>query len=79
MGATGGNATEAARLAGYAGSRRTLEPVGSENLRKPEIVAAIRARVRQDPAIADREARQRFWSRIMGDEQADLRCRLKGP
>lgn len=37
------NATKAARQAGYAGKDHTLESVGSENLRKPEIKAAIAA------------------------------------
>jgi len=30
-----GNATEAARLAGYAGNDTTLASIGNENLRKP--------------------------------------------
>lgn len=38
-----GNATEAARLAGYAGNDVTLAAVGSENLRKPLIQAALQA------------------------------------
>lgn len=37
----GGNATEAARKAGYKGNQRTLGVVGGENLRKPYIIAAI--------------------------------------
>lgn len=41
VGAAKGNATEAARLAGYAGDTRTLQAVGAENLSKPLIVAAI--------------------------------------
>lgn len=35
------NATEAARLAGYAGNDKTLGVVGCENLAKPKIAAAI--------------------------------------
>jgi hypothetical protein len=41
LGRANGNATEAARLAGYAGTRHTLEQVGYENLRKPEIETAV--------------------------------------
>ena len=37
----GGNATRAAQIAGYSGSYETLQTVGSENLRKPLIKAAI--------------------------------------
>lgn len=38
-----GNATEAARMAGYKGNDRTLAAVGAENLTKPGILAAVRA------------------------------------
>ncbi len=41
IGPANGNATEAARLAGYRGNRTTLEVVGRENLGKPRIAAAI--------------------------------------
>jgi Terminase small subunit len=49
-----GNATEAAALAGYQGSRATLCQVGYENLRKPEIVAHLRARL--DSIVHDQTA-----------------------
>lgn len=39
------NATEAARRAGYAGDDVTLSAVGSENLRKPQILNAIDERL----------------------------------
>lgn len=39
--ANGGNATEAAATAGYAGNRTTLAAVGSENLKKPLVVQAL--------------------------------------
>ena len=42
VGEANGNATEAARLAGYRGSDNTLRSVGSENLTKPAIREAIR-------------------------------------
>lgn len=74
-----GNATEAARLAGYAGNDATLAQVGSENLRKPEVAAAIAAR--QAPAqaarIASREQRQAFWTAVMTDVDAPLSDRLR--
>lgn len=43
IGVANGNATEAARIAGYAGNDKTLSVVGSENLDKPNIAAAIAA------------------------------------
>jgi hypothetical protein len=45
LGAANGNATEAARLAGYKGSDNVLGVTGHENLRKPKIRAAIDARM----------------------------------
>jgi phage terminase small subunit len=47
LGRAAGNATEAARVAGYAGDDATLAQVGHENLRKPEISAAVQCRVSQ--------------------------------
>lgn len=38
-----GNATEAARMAGYKGNAKTLGAVGAENLAKPGIAEAIRS------------------------------------
>lgn len=65
MGEAKGNATEAARLAGYKGSATTLGQVGAENLKKPQIQAAIRDRVSKRPEVASREERQEFYSSIM--------------
>lgn len=39
-----GNATEAARRAGYKGSDNTLAQVGNENLRKPNVVELIKSK-----------------------------------
>ena len=83
MGAAAGNATEAARIAGYKGNAKTLGVVGSENLAKPCIQEAIEVRTKSDPAIATREARQRFWTEVMlgrgehGSEFVEMRDRLK--
>ena len=41
VGEAKGNATEAARIAGYGGSDATLRQTGSENLTKPHIIAAV--------------------------------------
>jgi hypothetical protein len=45
LGPAQGNATEAARLAGYHGNRVTLAAVGSENLRNPLIQADLGDRI----------------------------------
>jgi phage terminase small subunit len=43
LGEAKGNATEAAALAGYSGSRDVLRSMAAENLAKPAIVAQVRA------------------------------------
>ena len=50
-----GNATEAARRAGYKGSDKTLKSIGTENLSKPVIQGAINAAKTKamDEAIVD--------------------------
>lgn len=64
-----GNATEAARLAGYDGDDATLRSIGSENLTKHDIIEAIRAREAQQirPLVASRYERQRFWTELMNN------------
>lgn len=56
MGAARGNASEAARLAGYAGSYST---VGAENMQKPHIKRAVRALVRAE-TLGRAEVRHRL-------------------
>ena len=51
VGPAKGNATEAARQAGYAGNDVTLAAVGHENLRKPQIAEAVEERL--EKALAD--------------------------
>lgn len=71
------NATEAARRAGYQGDANTLSSVGHENLRKPEIAAAIRERAEADGLVADRQAQQRFWTAVMLDPEQAMAQRLR--
>lgn len=83
MGEAAGNATEAARIAGYTGDDVTLRVTAHENLTKPNIREAIESRIDADPLVATRFDRQRFWSRVMagkeldGDKPAQMRDRLK--
>ena len=72
-----GNATAAALAAGY--SKRTAQRMGSENLSKPLVAEAIRAREREraSPVIATREERQAFWTATMRNVKAEMRDRLK--
>jgi hypothetical protein len=70
-----GNATDAARLAGYAVPR----DAGAANLKNPVIAQAIKARQDEEarPVIATRQTRQKFWSETMQNKKIDYKHRLK--
>jgi len=72
-----GNATEAAKLAGY--SEATAYSLGQRLLKQPQIAEAIRAREqeRQAPNIANREQRLAFWTAVMRDPDETTRDRLR--
>lgn len=83
MGAAAGNASEAARLAGY--SKRSAGELGARLLKKVEIKSAIAAQQANDPLIATRDEVQRKVSRTLrGDEgqlglrASELLCRMNG-
>lgn len=79
MGKAAGNATQAAKLAGY--SKKTAASIGSRLLRKVKIQRALQQRVDADPAAATREQRQQFWTAVMNGttpfKKASLKDRLK--
>lgn len=62
-----GNATVAARKAGYKGNDVTLAAVGSENLRKPQISEYIAERVKptEEKHIATADEVMQFFSDVM--------------
>lgn len=67
--ANGGNASDAAKQAGYS----KPHPQGAQNLRNPTIIAAIEA-LREETtsrAIATREERQSFWTAVLRGEVDD--------
>ncbi len=66
-----GNATEAARRAGY--SEKTAYSVGSENLRKPEVSAYIEKRLAEQRAkrIASADEVMMFFTSVMRGEVKD--------
>jgi phage terminase small subunit len=72
-----GNAKQAATAAGY--SEKTSYSAGQRLLKNVDIQEAIRSREEQRRAelIADREARQQFWTAIMRDESESMTARLK--
>lgn len=66
-----GNATEAARQAGYSAGRARV--IGGENLTKPAIQAALAeltAKVASE-RIADVVERQEYWTALMRGEKQD--------
>lgn len=65
------NATEAARRAGYKGSANTLAVTGHDNLRKPNIKAAIDERMREE-AMATDEALARVARQARGIDFSKL-------
>lgn len=77
MGEAVGKATEAARLAGYAGSRSVLRGVGHENLTKPDILKAIEERQAADPLALSRQDLLRLWSEWAQSSEWPERQRLK--
>jgi phage terminase small subunit len=70
-----GNATEAARIAGYKNPRMT----GSRLMTNVDIAEAIKKRQEKEerPLIATRQERQKFWTEVMQDTGGDMKDRLK--
>ena len=66
-----GNATEAARKAGY--SAKTAEVIGCENLKKPNISEYIGERLKkiEEDRIASADEVLRFYSSVMRGEVTD--------
>jgi phage terminase small subunit len=67
-----GNASEAARLAGY--SAKSAYATGHENLRKHEVVEYIKSltKAMSDERIATATERQRFWTAIMRGQMPEV-------
>lgn len=72
-----GNATEAARAAGY--SSKTAYSQGQRLLKNAEVAEAIRERegARTGALVATREARQEFWTAVMMNEELPMKERLR--
>jgi phage terminase small subunit len=78
MGPAKGNATEAARMAGYRGNENTLRSIGGENLRKPPIADAIRRLTEEfrSEAIATIDEVKALLSAIARDETLEPGVRI---
>lgn len=68
-----GNATGAAKKAGYKGNNITLGAVGAENLKKPQIAAYIAERMGQQEKsrVADANEVIEFYTAVMRGEVKD--------
>ena len=77
MGKAKGNATEAARIAEYSGTDRTLGAVGKENLEKPCIQAAIKKHIETSEGIASRDEILKFWSDMLRDGKVSETHRIR--
>lgn len=75
---TGGNATEAARKAGY--SQKTAEAIGLENLGKPRIKSAIDARLAElkNQRTADATEVLEYLTSVMRGQQMDETVVVEG-
>lgn len=73
-----GNVVESARLAGYS-EQYALKQAHITLGRNRIIQQAIqeRERDRQEPLIATREERQKFWTSVMNDPEQEMQHRLK--
>jgi phage terminase small subunit len=67
-----GNASEAARLAGY--SEKTARATGAENLTKPDVQEYINSLTKSmsDERIATAVERQQFWTAIMRGQMPEI-------
>jgi phage terminase small subunit len=73
LGQAAGNATEAARLAGYA----KPEPEGHRLLKIAEVRQAVESHAKTRARIKTRDERQEWWSKIMDDEDQPTKDRLR--
>lgn len=73
LGEAKGNATEAARIAGYKGNDVTLGQVGAENLKKPQIAELIENRT-SEAAMSAAEVLQKL-SGIANRESSEVAIR----
>lgn len=79
VGEAQGNATHAARLAGYAGDENALAVAGAKLVRNAKVAEAVEEARRPltRKAVATREERQSFLTEMMRSAEAEDKDRLK--
>ena len=75
MGSAAGNATDAAKRAGY--SAKSARFQGSRLATKRNIQDAIAERQKADPLVADRVERQQFWTAVQRNPDVPWKDRLR--
>lgn len=79
MGTAAGNATDAAKAAGYAAS--SAHVTACRLLKKANVKAAIRSREKADPKVASRKELRHLWTQVAfgrgAYKQASMKDRLK--
>ena len=72
-----GNATQAAKIAGY--SEKTATSIGEQNLRKLDVVEYLKelTNITSSSLIATAIQRQEFWTSIMRDDEIGIGDRLR--
>lgn len=75
--AISGNATDAAKKAGY--SEKTAYSIGTENLKKPEIQKYLAELTKpfDNKKIATAEEVLQFWAQVMRDGEVPVKDRLR--
>jgi len=77
MGEAAGNATQAARLAGYKGNENTLRVIGGQNLLKLAVTKSIEKLQKSDPLVMNRKERREFWTRMALDPEVENAVRIR--
>ena len=77
MGEAAGNATQAARLAGYRGNLSTLGTVAVQNMQKDAILEAIETLRKKDKLVMSRIERRRFWTKMANDPEVENSVRIR--
>ncbi len=74
-----GNATQAARLAGYSGSDQTLGVTGHDLLKLPKVSEAIAAKTnpQESKRIATAAQIQQLWTEVLNNPKVSMGDRLK--
>ena len=78
LGEANGNATEAARLAGYSGTDDSLAVSASQLLRNTKVEAAIKERTDNDPLVLSRQQRLEYLTKLITNQEYEYTTNKDG-